>query len=116
MGVLTGGGIVSIFTIPQIVKKAKAEARASEIDNVKQAVESWKEIANERQEEVNNIREQSDRLNAKIDEMYITNSEWRDKYNAKCEEIADLRVWRATNEIRLCDVKGCEKRTPPTGY
>lgn len=116
VGFVVGGGLLSLLTIPQIIKKAKAEARAAEIDNVQAAVESWKEIANERQEEIAELKQQSDTLNGKIDNLYVEISSWRDKYNGKCEEITALQVYKATNEVKLCMKRGCPDREPHSGY
>ena len=116
IGFLTGGGIVTVITLPAVIKKARAEARAAEIDNVKQAIETWKEIANERQEEINEIKKEVEDKNAKINSLYIINSEWRDKYNDKCELITTLKVKMASNEVKLCQRRGCQDREPQTGY
>ena len=34
MGIIGGGTLVSLLTLPSIIKKAKAEAKASELDNM----------------------------------------------------------------------------------
>ena len=116
IGLLTGGGLVSVFTIPALIKKAKAEARAAEIENVKQAVETWKEISNERQEEIGELKKELEEKDSKIDSLYLVNSEWRDKYNEKCAVITDLKVKMATNEVKLCKRRGCAQREPQSGY
>ena len=116
IGFLTGGGIVTVITLPAVIKKARAEARAAEIDNVKQAVETWKEISNERQEENSELKKEIEEKDKKIDDLYVINSQWRDKYNDKCEENSDLKVKMAINEVRLCQRRGCQDREPQTGY
>ena len=115
-----GGGLVTALTIPSLLKKAKAEARAAEMDNVQKASDAWKDLAEERQEAYTELRNEykgeMDKYNAKIDELYATINDWRDKYNHSQEELSQEKVWRASNEIKLCNIKGCDNRTPPTGY
>ena len=50
MGIIGGGTLVSLLTLPSIIKKAKAEAKASELDNMQKVADGWKAIADERQE------------------------------------------------------------------
>lgn len=120
IGLLTGGGIVAIITIPQAIKKAKAETRAAELDNVQKASDAWRDLANERQEAYNDLRteykEEIDKKNTKIDELYTELNTLRDRYNTRTEELSQERVWRASNEVKLCIVRGCDRRDPPTGY
>lgn len=120
IGLFTGGGIVALFTIPQAIKKAKAETKAAEMENVQRASDAWKDLAEERQEAYNELRtEYKDAMtakNAKIDELYKDITDWRDKYNHSQEELSQERVWRAANEVKLCIIRGCEKRDPPSGY
>lgn len=116
IGIVSGGALVTLATLPFIVKKSKAEARALEIDNLQKAMESWKQLADERQEENTKNDERIDQLNTTIDGLYKDIGDWRDKYNGAQDEITALKVWRAANEVKLCQIKGCENRTPPTGY
>lgn len=116
IGIVSGGALATLATLPFIVKKSKAEARALEIDNLQKAMESWKQLADERQEENTKNDERIDQLNTTIDGLYKDIGDWRDKYNGAQDEITALKVWRAANEVKLCQVKGCESRTPPTGY
>ena len=127
IGVLGGGSIVGtivgFFTIPSMVKKASSEARKeeaeakhAEISNMKDVADGWKELAEERQEACKEKDERIAALNKQIDERYTDIGLWRDKYNSKQEEVATLRVKIANDEVKMCQLRGCEKRTPPTGY
>ena len=40
----------------------------------------------------------------------------RDKYSAELIINNQLRIEAAKNEIKLCQRRNCEDRTPPTGY
>lgn len=115
-----GGGLAALITLPSLIKKAKAETKAAEMENMAKAGDAWKDLANERQEAYTELRneykEECDKYNAKIDELYETINGWRDKYNHSQEELSQEKIWRASNEVKLCNIKGCDNRTPPTGY
>ena len=116
IGAVSGGALVTLLTMPATIKKAKAEALAADLDNMLKAAEAWEKLADERQETNSQQEEIIHRLNEKIDYLYSTNSDWRDKYNAKCEELTSLRVKIATDEVKLCMVRGCKDRQPQSGY
>ncbi len=111
-----GGGFVSLLTIPSVIKKSKAEARAVEIDNLQKACDGWKELADERQEANREKDERIKELTRQVDERYADIGMWRDKYNAQQDEITELRVYKATNEVKLCMKRGCQDREPQSGY
>lgn len=115
-----GGGLAALITLPSLIKKAKAETKAAEMENMAKAGDAWKDLANERQEAYTELRneykEECDKYNAKIDELYEKINDWRDKYNHSQEELSQEKIWRASNEVKLCQVKGCEDREPQTGW
>ena len=53
---------------------------------------------------------------AKIDALYIQLGTQREAYNAKVEENTELKVYKATNEVKLCMRRGCGDREPQSGY
>lgn len=130
VGIITGGGLITLITIPQIRRKADAEARkaaaearqtvaaakATEIANMKAVADGWKELAEERQEANKEKDERIAELTKQVDERYIDIGTWRDKYNHQQEEITSLKVQIAANMPKICEKRGCEDRTPPTGY
>lgn len=123
IGAVSGGALVSLLTIPFAIKKAKAEARAAELDNIQKVADGWEKLCDERQEECDHketlVREKEqriDELNGRIDNLYVSVGEWRDKYTAQQEEIASLKVKIATDEVKLCMVRGCANREPQSGY
>lgn len=130
VGVIAGGGLITIITIPQIRKKAEAEAKAAEIantksvaeakaaeiENVKAIADGWKELAEERQEACKKKDARIAELTSQIDARYIDIGEWRNRYNQKCEENTALKVQIASNTPKICEKRGCGDRTPPTGY
>ncbi len=130
VGVITGGGLITLITIPQIKKKAdadakkaaaearkeEAEAKATEVANMKAVADGWKELAEERQEANHEKDQRIAELTRQVDERYIDIGNWRDKYNAQQEEITSLKVQLAANTPKLCEKRGCPDRTPPSGY
>lgn len=130
IGVITGGGLITLITIPQIRKKAdadakkaaaearkeEAEAKAAEVATVKAAADAWKELAEERQEANHEKDQRIAELTRQVDERYIDIGQWRDKYNAQQEEITSLKVQIAGMMPKQCEKRGCPDRTPPTGY
>lgn len=115
-GLFGGGILVGIFTIPATIKKAHAEARAAEIDNMKSVADGWKELADERQEacaEKDRIISEKD---AKIDALYVQIGEQREEKHQLMEENTRLQVKIATDEVRLCMKRGCKEREPQSGY
>ena len=92
IGLLTGGGMVGLFTIPSAVKKARAEAKDPEI-------EAWRKLVDELQEQNKDLRERIvsneqriDELNRRIDDLYKTNGEWREENNNLKAENSQLRA------------------------
>jgi len=123
IGIVSGGTLITLITIPFIRKKAEAEARkavaeakATEIENMKAVADGWKEIAEERQEACKEKDQRIAELTHQVDERYIDIGNWRDKYNAQQEEITSLKVQIAANTPKLCEKRGCPDRTPPSGY
>ena len=116
IGAIGGGALTALITLPSIIKKAKAEARAADIANIQQAMHSWHLLADERQEELQQRNQRIDQLNTTIDNLYQLNSQWRDKYNSLQETNAQLRVEIEKNKVKICQKPGCADRTPPTGF
>jgi hypothetical protein len=130
VGVITGGGLITLITIPQIKKKAdadakkaaaearkeEAEAKATEVANMKAVADGWKELAEERQEANEEKDKRIAELTRQVDERYIDIGQWRDKYNAQQEEITALKVDSAAKLPKICEKRGCSDRTPPSGY
>lgn len=117
------GLIVGVITIPSAKKKAAAEARkeeaeakTAEINNMQAVADGWKELAEERQEANKEKDARIAELTKQVDERYVDIGEWRDKYNSMQEDNAALRVQIAGQLPKICERRGCEDRTPPTGY
>lgn len=116
---LIGSGvtlIVGVLTIPSVIKKAKAEAQASVIDNIQRVADGWEKLSNERQEENESLKEECHNKDKKIDDLYLEIGEWRNKYYEKGEELHKLREEKAISDYQKCEKRGCADRIPPTGY
>lgn len=116
ISVIGGGTLVAAFTLPSAIRKAKAEARSADLDNLQKAVDGWRDLAEERQEANKEKDSRIAELTAQVDARYVDIGEWRDKYNLKCEENTELKVQIASNRIKICEKPGCPDRTPPTGF
>ncbi|MBR1765908.1 MAG: hypothetical protein IJ745_02565 [Bacteroidales bacterium] len=97
-------------------KKAAAEARASELDNLQKVADGWEKLCNERQE----ANTEKDRIiaekDAKIDALYMQIGEIRHERDEQIEENTKLRVQIAANTPKICERRGCPDREPQSGY
>lgn len=108
--------MVTLATLPSIIKKAKTDVVAAQLDNMQKVADGWKAIADERQEACQEKERVIAEKDAKIDALYIQLGTQREAYNAKVEENTELKVYKATNEVKLCMRRGCGDREPQSGY
>lgn len=87
-------------------KQAEASAKATEIDNINSYAQEWKALYEQRDKRV-------DELNAKIDSLYQTIEDDRQRIRQLTEENTTLRLDGATYR---CEKLGCAKRVPPNAY
>ena len=116
IGLIGGGTLVTLATLPSIIKKAKTDVVAAQLDNMQKVADGWKAIADERQEACQEKERVIAEKDAKIDALYIQLGTQREAYNAKVEENTELKVYKATNEVKLCMKRGCADREPQSGY
>lgn len=116
IGLIGGGTMVTLATLPSIIKKAKTDVVAAQLDNMQKVADGWKAIADERQEACQEKERVIADKDAKIDALYIQLGTQREAYNAKVEENTELKVYKATNEVKLCMRRGCGDREPQSGY
>ena len=116
VGLIGGGTLVTLATLPSIIKKAKTDVVAAQLDNMQKVADGWKAIADERQEACQEKERVIAEKDAKIDALYIQLGTQREAYNAKVEENTELKVYKATNEVKLCMRRGCGDREPQSGY
>lgn len=94
VSVICGGGLVGIFTIPQIKKKASAEAGDAAIEALNKAIDT--------------LRNESNTWVQRYNELYEKYTQRGNLYEDKCEE-------SATAKSMLCIHLGCVLRDPLLG-
>lgn len=90
-------------------RKANAEARKAEMDNLTGYAEEWKGLYEQRDKRV-------DELNAKIDQLYQEKETDRQRIRELQEKNTALTLENQSLKIKRCEVKGCKDRQPPSDY
>lgn len=112
------GGAVSSIVLPLLgiflfynakERKAYAEARKAEMDNLTGYATEWKELYEQRDRRVNE-------LNQKIDQLYEEKEADRQRIRELQEKTTALALDNQVLKIKECQVKGCGKRVPPSDY
>ena len=83
-------------------KQAEAEARAAEEENITSYAEEWKALYEKKEERVLKLEAQAEDDRKRIRELTEKNMQ------------LSLELQKAN--FMKCEVKGCDKRQPPTGY
>lgn len=90
-------------------RKANAEARRAELDNLTLYADEWKALYEQRDKRV-------DELNAKIDQLYKEKEDDRQRIRELQEKNTTLALENTSLRIKECQVKGCKSRIPPSDY
>lgn len=90
-------------------RKANAEARRAELDNLTVYADEWKVLYEQRDKRV-------DELNAKIDQLYKEKEDDRQRIRELQEKNTTLALENTSLRIKECQVKGCKSRVPPSDY
>ena len=90
-------------------KQAEAEARRVEEENITTRAEEWRKLYEEESDE----RKKRDE---KIDLLYQEKEADRQRIRELTEKNLKLTLDLQKAEFMKCEVKGCDKRQPPTGY
>ena len=90
-------------------RKANAEARRAELDNLTLYSDEWKALYEQRDKRV-------DELNAKIDQLYKEKEDDRQRIRELQEKNTTLALENTSLRIKECQVKGCKSRVPPSDY
>ena len=83
-------------------KQAEAEARAAEEDNITSYAQEWKELYEKKERKVMELEAKADDDRKRIRELTEKNMQ------------LSLELQKAN--FMKCEVQGCDKRQPPTGY
>lgn len=112
------GGAVTTILLPVIgvflfydskKRKAAAEARKAEAENITNYAAEWKKCYEEE-------RAVEAELNAKIDQLYKEKNEDRQRMRELAMKNASLEIENLKLTVKRCDVKGCPNRQPPSDY
>ena len=112
------GGIVTTILLPLFgvfmfydskKRKAAAEARKAEADNITSYAAEWKELYEKKEHRVVE-------LDSKIDQLYAEKNEDRQRIRELTEKNATLEIEKIKLETKRCDVRGCSGRKPPSDY
>ena len=90
-------------------RKEELAVRKSETDNITSYAAEWKELYEKKEAKVHE-------LDAKIDQMYIEKNEDREKIREMQERCTSLELENLKLKFMNCEVRGCDKRQPPSGY
>lgn len=83
-------------------KQAEASAKATEIDNINSYAQEWKALYEKKE--------------AKVTELEARAEDDRRRIRELTERNMQLSLELQKAQFMKCEVKGCEKRQPPTGY
>lgn len=112
------GGAVTTILLPIIgvflfydskKRKAAAEARKAEAENITNYASEWKELYEKKEGKVAE-------LDAKIDRLYAEKNDDRMHIRELSEKITALEIENLKLTVKRCDVKGCPNRQPPSDY
>ena len=90
-------------------RKAAAEARKAEAENITNYASEWKELYEKKEGRVAE-------LDAKIDRLYAEKNDDRMRIRELSEKITALEIENLKLTVKRCDVKGCPNRQPPSDY
>lgn len=82
---------------------------SKELDNEAKQSDEWRKLYEMEKEEC-------DELNTKIDSLFDEIRKHRDEKNTMAKRITELEIDNTKGKIYRCEVAGCVKRHPPTGY
>ena len=82
---------------------------SKELDNEAKQSDEWRKLYEMEKDEVND-------LNKKIDTLYDEIRKHRDEKNTMAKRITELEIDNTKSQIYRCEVAGCARRQPPTGY
>lgn len=108
-GIFAGGVPASILFFRANKHKAEAEAELAKAQAEQQNNANAIALANEYRDLAEKRETQLDQREQLVNKLYAEIGEWRRRNT-------ELEVWKAQNEYRICEKRGCPDRTPPTGF
>lgn len=112
VSLVVGAGSM-IFFYPQTRKE-------KELQNEAKNAEEWRKLYDEvheaRKEDKQEWCTEKDRLDSKIDALYVQLSKYRDEMAETHKRNTELEVENIRLSMLKCEVVNCLNRKPPTGY
>lgn len=90
-------------------RKAAAEAKKAEANNITQYAEEWKELYEKKEKRVGE-------LDTKIDTLYAKIEELRQHIRELTEKNTELIIRNSALDFRKCNKHGCPDREPPSEF
>lgn len=87
----------------------RQERKSKELANENTAIAQWQDLFAQ-------YKSECTEKDAKIDKLYDEIKSHRDEKIKLRNEKADLMVENTKLKLTHCEIKGCAKRIPPTGY
>lgn len=108
------GSLITLVILPLLLikskaKKADAEAKKTEADNITAYAAEWKELYEKKEK-------RAAELDEKIDHLYTEITKYRDTIRELSEKNSELAVQNQALEFRKCNKHGCADRIPPSEY
>ena len=112
------GSLVATVLIPLVTafmfydsrkRKAEAEARQAETENITSYASEWKKNYEEEKEE-------KAKLNEKIDQLYVEKESDRKRIRELMQSNQELELKNQALEFRKCEKRGCRDRVPPSDF
>ncbi|MFI3315756.1 MAG: hypothetical protein R3Y04_08880 [Rikenellaceae bacterium] len=104
-------------------RKERAEAMTTEhsaesvaIANMRESAVEWKMIAEKREAKINKKDKQIAEKDSKIDALYIAKNQDRDEINSLYQKLNNLELEKQSLQFKSCNIRGCDKREPQTGF
>ena len=90
-------------------RKAAAEAKKAEADNITQYADEWKGLYEKKEKRVGE-------LDTKIDTLYAKIEELRQRIRELTEKNTELIIRNSALDFRKCNKHGCPDREPPSEF
>ena len=107
IGTLVNTVFIPVLLIRTRKRKEEAEADNAEANTIKSYATEWKELYEKKEAKV-------EQLNAKIDSLYVKIEEDRTRIRGLMEKNQELALRNQLLEEQKCEIRGCDKRKPPS--
>ena len=109
ISVIISGSIISIFTIREQRRAAMLSNKEKEADIKEKEDNRWEKLADQLQDQVENLNERLDKKDARITELEDSNAVLRQKLDEANTDLVKASLLR-------CTTLNCIDRKPPLGF